>query len=93
MGGLLIFWLTAELFLRKRPLPERMKKAGVWAVCLATLATASDLLQQQQPGPVFWGNLMIAVAYYTVIAVVIYWARLAVVTAWARMRKKPASQD
>lgn len=75
-----VVWVVVELiqFLRKRPLPNRMKTAAGWAVTLTTLADmgqASRTLASATDGA-YWIYFATVLAINAGVALVFYWFRV-----------------
>jgi len=85
-----VVWAVVEFiqFLRKRPLPARMKTAAVWAITLATLADmglASRTLAKATDGT-YWTYFGTVLVLNAGVALVFYWIRVGLAKVMAPAR-------
>ncbi len=98
MGALIVIWAIAEYFQRKKPQPERMRSAAMWAFGLSTLASFGD--EHIAPrdfisGGYNWKVFFLAMGINIFYVAVLYGLRVLSVKIGKKFRKAPpeASQD
>lgn len=86
----LIIWANMEFvqFLRKKPFPQRMKVAAVWAVVLVSFASLGQANREISS----FGFLPVALAINGAMAALLYWLRVGLAHGWRRVVQRNAGR-
>ena len=92
---LAFIWAVVEFiqFLRKRPLPQRMKTGAIWGTIFATIYDIGAHIPGGVSQANFWSSAGIYLAMTAFVALFIYWLRLLLAWGWNRISSKPTPES